>query len=101
MEGIIKDDSSIGRLKIELIRLKKLEMIELGYVQRLDIDPDFTIEYNETKDYFEFKLTVYATYVGKSKATWIIGIDGTTAITTQKSKLKESSMDQESQSNQK
>ena len=76
-------------------------MCEIGYVPRLDIDPNFTIQYNETKEYFEFTLTVYGTFVGKKKALWIRGIDGTQIVPTQKNKLKELSQGQVSQSNQK
>ena len=101
LDGIIKDDSAIGRLKLELVKLKKTEMRELGYVPRLDIDPNFTIKYNETKEYFEFTLTVYGTYLGKTKAKCIQGIDGTTLVPIQKNKLKELSQDQASRLNQK
>lgn len=97
-DGIIKNDASIGRLRVELVRLKKLEMCELGYVPRLDIDPQFTIKYNNEKDYYEFTLTVYGTYVGKSKALWITGIDGTQIVPTQKNKLSELSQGQVSRS---
>ena len=99
MEGTIGDDSAIGRLHAEYIRLIKEEMADLGYTQRLDIDPDFTIQYNEAQENFKFKLTVYGTYVGKSKSKWTIGIDGTQAIATQQSRLSESLQDRESQSN--
>jgi hypothetical protein len=101
MAGSIKDDSAIWRLKNEYIRLLKMDMKSRGYAERLDIDPDFTIRYNEKEECFEFVISVYGTYVGKSKIEWIIGLDGTTAISTQKNKLKESCLDQESQSSQK
>jgi hypothetical protein len=101
LEGIIKSDSAIGRLRYELIRMKIEEMRELGYVPRLDINPNFTIQYNEQKDYFEFKLTVYGTHIGKRRAKWITGVDGTALIPTLKSRSSESSQDQESQLNQK
>lgn len=99
MEGVIKDDASIGRLRTEYVRLMALQMREDGYVSRLDIDPDFTIYYNSNKDYYEFKLTVYGTYLGRKKSKCIEGIDGTLAVPTHKSKSKELLQDQESQSN--
>ena len=101
LDGIIKDDAAIPRLKVELIKLKKTEMRELGYVPRLDIDPNFTIEYNQTKEYFEFTLTVYGTYLGKTKSQCIQGIDGTALVPILKNKSKELSQDQASRSNQK
>ena len=101
LDGIIKDDSAIGRLRLELVKLKKTEMRELGYVPRLDIDPNFTIKYNETKEYFEFTLTVYGTYLGKTKSQCIQGIDGTALVPILRNKSKELSQDQASQLNQK
>jgi hypothetical protein len=89
LDGIIYDDSAIAQLKTEYIKLLLSEMKLSGYVPRFDIDPDFTIRYNKDIEIFEFKLTIYGTYVGKKKINWIIGLDGTKVIFTQKSKLKE------------
>jgi hypothetical protein len=101
LDGIIKSDSAISRLRLEVTKLKIEEMREEGYVQRLDIDPNFTIQYNHIEDYYEFTLTVYGTYVGKKKAQCTQGIDGTSLVPIQKNKLKESSLGQVSKSNQK
>jgi hypothetical protein len=101
LEGVIKDEASIARLRYELIRMKNLEMKEVGFVPRLDINPNFTIQYNLEKDYFEFILTAYGTYIGKRKALWIAGIDGTTLVPILKNKSSEHSLGQASQSNQK
>jgi hypothetical protein len=101
LDGVINDDSVLGRLKIEYIRLLISEMKLLGYVPRLDIDPDFTIQYNDTKEYFEFKLSIHGVYTGKKKSECITGIDGTTAVYTQKSKSSVSLQEQESRLNQK
>jgi hypothetical protein len=97
LEGIIKDDASIGRLKIEYIRLLTIQMREDGFVTRLDMDPDFTIYYNSDKEYFEFILTIYGTYLGRKKSKCVEGMDGTLAVPIHKSKLKESLQAQESQ----
>jgi hypothetical protein len=101
IDGIIKDDAAIGRLRLEFERLQTLQMRELGYVPRLDIDPNFTIQYNNTKEYFEFILTLYGTYLGKRKSQCIMGIDGTLLVPTHKNKLKELSLGLESTLNQK
>lgn len=89
LDGRIHSDSAIMRLKNEYINLLKTEMKISGYVPRLDIDPDFTIEYNNKKQHFEFKLSLYGIFVGKKKAEWIIGIDGTRVVLTPNNKLKE------------
>ena len=89
LDGIILDDSKIARLKSEYVRLLWAEMRLSGYIPRLDIDLDFTIQYNEQREYFEFELSVYGVFVGKRKSEWIIGLDGSKAIHTQPSKLNE------------
>jgi hypothetical protein len=86
LDGIIHDDSAFSRLKNEYIRLLISEMRLSGYVPRYDINPDFTTAYNELTKYFEFELSIHGVYVGKKKAEWIAGIDGTTVVFTQKSK---------------
>ena len=73
ISGIIKDDASIPRLKQEFIRVLKDEIENDGYVIRVDINPDFTIQYAD--DQYEFTLTVYAVHVGKKKALCLNYID--------------------------
>jgi hypothetical protein len=94
LDGIIHDESALGRLKAEYVRLLESEMRLSGYVPRLDITPDFTLDYNHKKKYFEFQLTVHGTYTGRKQSEWIAGIDGSTPIYTQKNKSKEFSQEQ-------
>jgi hypothetical protein len=94
LDGVIHNDSLIGRLKNEYIRLLTSEMRLQGYVPRIDIDTDFTIEYNEKTEVFSFELSVYGIYIGKKQAEWTTGIDGATAIRTQQNKSKEFSQEQ-------
>jgi hypothetical protein len=102
LEGSIQDEAAIVRLKVEYIRLLNSEMRLNGYAPRLDIDPDFTIEYIQSSETFRFTLSVYGTYVGKRKAECIQGIDGTQVLMRiVKNKSKESSLGQESTLNQK
>jgi hypothetical protein len=97
LDGQIHDDAAIGRLKQEYLRLLASEMRLNGYVPRLDIDPDFTIQFNKVTEYFEFKLTTYGVYVGKKKSEWILGIDGIMVVATQANKSSEFFQAQESQ----
>ena len=90
LDGVIQDDSKIGRLREEYLRMLGLEMKLSGYVPRLDIDPDFTIEYNDKADSYSFELSVYGVYVGKKKSECIVGVDGTTVISSQETKSDES-----------
>jgi hypothetical protein len=68
-----------------------------GYVPRLDIDPDFTIEYNSKAEIFRFILTMHGIYVGKKRSEWIEGIDGTTVVPIHQNRSSEFSRDQASQ----
>ena len=101
LSGVIYDESAIGRLKNEYIRLIESEMRLSGYVPRLDVDIDFTIDYNEKKKYFEFEITIYGVRTGRRQSEWINGIDGSKVIYTLGNKLKESLRAQASQLNQK
>jgi hypothetical protein len=92
--GIIQDDSAIGRLKGEYVRLLVSEMKLSGYVPKFELDPDFTIDYNEQKRYFEFEITVYGIYVGRKKSEWILGIDGNRPVYIQRSRSRESLQEQ-------
>jgi hypothetical protein len=91
LDGLIHDEAATPRLKYEYIRLLLSQMKLLGYVPRIDISPDFTVDYNERKQYFEFKLSVYGIYIGKKQTECIQGIDGNKVIYTPPNKLKESS----------
>lgn len=94
LQGIIHDDSVVGRLRAEYLRLLVSEMRLSGYVPKFEIEPDFTVDYNEKKKYFEFEITVYGIYVGKRKSEWIAGVDGTKAVYIPKNKSKEFSQEQ-------
>lgn len=89
LDGTIYDDSAFWRLKIEYSRLILSEMRLSGYVPRIDIAPDFTIEYNEKAESFKFELSIYGVYVGKKKSEWIFGIDENTVVPIQGSKFNE------------
>jgi hypothetical protein len=94
LDGNIHDDSAIARLRFEYQQLLITEMKLSGYVPRVDINPDFTLNYNQQKQYFEFELSIYGVYVGKKKSEWITGIDETKAIYTAQNKSKEFSREQ-------
>ena len=100
LSGDIYDDSAILRLRVEYSRLLMAEMRLSGYVPRLDINQDFTIEYKQDKEVFEFKLSIYGVYVGKKKSEWISGVDETRVIYTQQNRSEESLKVQVSKSNQ-
>jgi len=73
LEGQIYDDAVIPRLKEQYIMILDNMMRIKGFVPRIDIDPDFTIDYNG--NYYNFELSVYGIYVGKRNAEKIWAID--------------------------
>jgi hypothetical protein len=99
LEGQIYDDALIPRLQTEYINILNTQMKLQGYAPRLDLDPQFTIEYNGRS--YNFKLSVYGTFVGKKSAECIEGLYGSKTIYIQSNKSGPSSQDQESRSNQK
>jgi hypothetical protein len=74
--GVIKDDASIKRIREMHERLLIQDMRSRGYVPVLDLDPQFSIEYNEKKDTYGFTLEIYGVYVGKKKANQLEGFSG-------------------------
>jgi hypothetical protein len=87
--GIIHDDSGLVRLRKEYVKLIIMQMRFAGYVPRVDIPTDFTIEYNYKKEYFEFEISLYGVYVGKRKIDWIIAVKGTEVLTVPQNRLSE------------
>lgn len=89
LSGLINDEAAMPRLKTEYIKLIVSQMKLNGFVPRFDIEPDFTIDYNEKKQYFEFKLSVYGIYIGRKQTECIMGIDGNRVIYTPPNKSSE------------
>lgn len=92
LSGQIADDSFIPRMKDEYIRLLSDSMRDEGYVQRLDIEPDWSLSY--TGNYYEFVLSVYGSYIGKKNAACIDGLDKNRPIYIPQSKSGELSQAQ-------
>jgi hypothetical protein len=92
LDGQIYDDSMIPRLHSSYLDLISTSMRIKGYVPRLDIDPDWTIEY--TGKNYNFKLSVYGVFVGKRKAQEIWALDKQRIISTPQNKSKEPSNQQ-------
>jgi len=76
ISGVIKDDSSIGKSRIMYEKLLVQDMRDKGYVPVLDLEPQFSIKYNEVKDNYSFFLEMFGVYIGKRKAKEIEGFSG-------------------------
>lgn len=57
-----------------LIQEVEEDMRDEGYVPLLDLEPQFSRDYNEGTQTFDFQLTVYGVYVGEEQAWEIAGL---------------------------
>ena len=76
VSGVIKDDSAFKRAREMHEKLILADMRERGYVPVLDLEPQFSIKYNESRNSYSFFLEMFGVYVGKRKATEIEGFSG-------------------------
>lgn len=91
MAGTITDGNLVSR-KAELIRFLEVQMRDEGIAPNLDVDPQFTLDYDRETEGFNFELSVYGNYVG-DKAWHVEGmtLGATVSKYTPPSKSKESS----------
>jgi|688.fasta_scaffold47871_10 hypothetical protein len=93
IEGVVLDDLAVPRIKDEYIRLLKSQMRIASYVPRIDINPDVTTEYNNKKNNFTIKITLYGVKLDKEQLECIEAINEHKPIYIRESKYKESLMD--------
>jgi len=90
LEGVIADDAQIWQRREDYLQLLSIQMRNLGYVPRLDINPDFRTQYDNKKNSYTFSLAAFGVYVGERESEWIFGIDEEGPIPIPQSRLKES-----------
>lgn len=73
LDGEIYDEAAIPRVKEQYIYLIYEMMYVKGYLPRLDIDPDFTVQFNGRT--FNFEVSLYGVFVGKRKCEQYSGVD--------------------------
>jgi hypothetical protein len=86
LSGVINDDSVIWQRKKDYIELLGIQMRNSGYVPRLDIDTQFTLQYDSRRQRYDFTLSVFGVYVGERESEWIFGIDEEGPIPTPQTK---------------
>jgi hypothetical protein len=74
IDGQIRDDSDIARLREQYVKLLVNQMRDEGYVQVLDLTPAFSIEYDKTKSTYKFLLTMHGVFYGKVRARELYGV---------------------------
>ena len=92
MEGQISDADVVTN-KERLIFFLEEEMRSQGVAPTLDMDPQFTLDYDREAEVFNFALSVYGSYVGSEKACEVAGtmFGKTIMMSTPQTKSKESS----------
>lgn len=80
MQGQIHDDSAIPRLRKQYEHMIEDDMRTQGYVPILDLDIQFSLDYDEINDIYNFDIVLYGIYVGKKKSYLYEGFSGQTLI---------------------
>lgn len=62
LEGTIREEN-IDQEKDRVEAFTRMSMLDEGYVEVLDIDPQWTLHYDFQKNVFDFKLTMYGVEV--------------------------------------
>lgn len=78
IDGIIDDDAAIPKIRERYEHILVDMMRSQGYVPHLDIEPAFSLEYNEER--YTFLLTIYGVFVGRSKAKCYLAVSGNNLI---------------------
>ena len=78
IDGIIEDDAAIPKIRERYENILVDMMRSQGYVPHLDIDPAFSLEYDEER--YSFLLTVYGIYIGRAKAQCYLAVSGNNLI---------------------
>lgn len=73
LNGEITDDN-IVKAKEELVFFVEGQMRDEGCVPSLDLEPQFTLDYNSEREVYNFVLTVYGIYVGGKEAWQETGV---------------------------
>lgn len=78
-------DGNIVQQRERLIHFIESQMKDEGCVPSLDLDPQFTLDYDPSSETYEFELTVYGIYIGKENVCEAVGM--TSGVRIEKNKL--------------
>lgn len=65
-------EPNVVQTRDRLVEFVENMMREQGFVPALDIEPQFTVDYDATEERFTFALSVYGVKIEKDK-TWTVG----------------------------
>ena len=75
ISGVVSE-SGVSKARESYERILLQDMRSKGYVPMLDLESQFSIKYNITKDNYSFFLEMFGVYVGRKKAQEIEGFSG-------------------------
>lgn len=67
-------DTNIYHRREEMIHFLNGQLRDLGCVPVIDLDPQFTLDYQPESGTYKFALSVYGTFVGKEHAWHTAGV---------------------------
>lgn len=82
------DSANLVEAKDRMVLFLETQMRDSGFVPALDLEPQFTRQYNPEKENYTFMLSLYGIYVGRAKACETAGIMGGKTITSSMPKHK-------------
>lgn len=71
--GHLRDDCDLWRIKEVMIKDLEDEMRAEGYAPVLDLNPQWTTEYNVEKKRYDFIISMFGVFVGGEDLSTIIG----------------------------
>lgn len=74
LDGEIVDSSNLVQAKERLVNFVETQMRDHGFVPTLDLEPQFTLDYNLDTETYRFQLSVYGVHVGEEKAWQTAGM---------------------------
>lgn len=80
IDGSVADDSYLYNNRDKAEKLVDMHMRDAGYVPHLDLDMQYFVSYNESRQLFEFSITAFGVFIGKKKAWEYVGFSGNAFI---------------------
>lgn len=80
LEGEIGDNNMV-EAKERLITFLEAQLRDAGHVPALDLEPQFTLDYDRNTEKYNFELSIYGIHVGKEQACSTAGVMNGKTIT--------------------
>lgn len=74
LDGEIADASNLVETRDRLVYFVETAMRDHGFVPALDLEPQFTLDYDLDKETYKFVLSVYGIYLGREESWRCVGV---------------------------